>query len=246
MVTRHFFDKELEDLHFDLIKMGGLVEESIENTIIALKKQDVELARIVFKNDDIIDDMESKIERRCLNLIARQQPLAKDLRTISTALKIITDMERIADHSSDIAEITISMSSDKYIKPLIDIPKMAELAKNMVNKSIDAYVRQDAELALSVCKSDDEVDELFFKIILELINMMKNDPQTVEQAINFMFIAKYLERMADHATNIGEWVVYNVTGEHEHLTRHVDRRDDILNNPFVEKASSTDGQHEDE
>ncbi|MCX7711219.1 MAG: phosphate signaling complex protein PhoU [Clostridia bacterium] len=233
MVTRHFFDKELDDLHLDLIKMGSLVEESIENTILALKKQDVELARKIFKNDDVIDDMESKIERNCFNLIARQSPLAKDLRTISTALKIITDMERIADHSADIAEITIRMANEKYIKPLIDIPKMAELAKIMVNKSIDAYIRQDVELAQKVCDSDDEVDDLFHKIILELTNIMKNDPQTIEQATNFMFIAKYLERMADHATNISEWVVYNVTGEHEHLTRHMDHRDDRIHNPFI-------------
>jgi phosphate transport system protein len=235
MVTRHFFDKELEDLHLDLIKMGSLVEESIDNTIIALKKQDIALARAVFKNDDIIDDMERKIERSCLNLIARQQPLAKDLRTISTALKIITDMERIADHSSDIAEITIRMADEKYIKPLIDIPKMAELAKQMVNKAIDAYVKQDIGLAQEVCDSDDAVDELFYKIILELINIMKNDSQAVEQGINFMFIAKYLERMADHATNIGEWVVFNVTGEHEHLSRHI-YRDDSINNPFINIA----------
>jgi len=223
VTTRHFFDKELEDLHQNLIKMGSLVEESIERTIIALKKQDVEMAREIFKDDDIIDEMERSIERKCMNLIARQQPLAKDLRVISTALKIITDMERIADHSSDIAEITIRMAKEKYIKPLIDVPKMAKLAKDMVNKAIDAYVRLDLELALSVCRSDDAVDELFYKIVLELINLMKNDPKSIEQAIDFMFIAKYLERMADHATNIGEWVAFVITGEHAHLSRHMDR-----------------------
>ncbi len=242
VTTRHFFDKELEELHLDLIKMGSLVEESIENTIIALKKQDVELARQIFRNDDVIDDMERIIERKCMNLIARQQPLAKDLRSIGTAMKIITDMERIADHSSDIAEITIRMANEKYIKPLIDIPKMAELAKQMVNKSIDAYVKQDVALAQSVCNSDDDVDQLFFKIILELINIMKNNSDTIEQAINFMFIAKYLERMADHATNIGEWVVFNVTGEHEHLSRHV-YKDDSLNNPFVQINKSDTGDN---
>jgi phosphate transport system protein len=232
VTTRHFFDKELEDLHHDLIKMASLVEESIDNTMIALKKQDINMARTVFKNDDIVDDMERSIERKCMNLIARQQPIAKDLRVISTALKIITDMERIADHSSDIAEITIRMANEKYIKPLIDIPKMADLAKQMVKKSIDAYIKLDLLLAQEVCKSDDEVDELFFKIILELINIMKNDPQSIEQAINFMFIAKYLERMADHATNISEWVAFIVTGEHEHLSRHVNK-DDSVNNPFI-------------
>ncbi len=227
-MTRSFFDRELEELHMDMVSMGSLVEESIENTIIALKKQDVELARKIFMNDDVIDELEKKIERRCLNLIARQQPLAKDLRTISAALKIITDMERIADHSADIAEITLRMANEKYIKPLIDIPRMAELAKNMVNKSIDAYIKQDIELAKFVCKSDDDVDDLFMKITLELINIIKNDPESVEQAIDFILIAKYLERMADHATNIGEWVVYNVTGEHDHLARdyHHDEEND--------------------
>jgi len=170
------------------------------------------------------DEVKDRLKQNALGLSGgQQQPLAKDLRVISTALKIITDMERIADHSSDIAEITIRMAKDKYIKPLIDVPKMAELAKDMVNKSIDAYLRLDLELALSVCKSDDAVDELFFKIVLELINLMKNDPKSIEQAIDFMFIAKYLERMADHATNIGEWVAFVITGEHEHLSRHMDR-----------------------
>lgn len=225
MVTRHSFDQGLDDLHLDLINMGSLVEESIDNTILALKKQDVELARKIFRNDDIIDELEQRIEKKCMNLIARQQPLAKDLRTISTALKIITDMERIADHSADIAEITIRMANTKYIKPLIDIPKMAELAKQMVNRSIDAYIKQDIKLAEEVCASDDDVDELFNKIILELINIMKNDPTTVEQGTDFMFIAKYLERMADHATNISEWVVFNVTGEHDHLTRLFHKED---------------------
>lgn len=219
MVLRHSFDQGLDDLHMDLLNMGSLVEESIDNTIYALKKQDVELARKILMNDDIIDDFEKRIEKKCMNLIARQQPLAKDLRTISTALKIITDMERIADASADIAEITIRMSGKKYIKPLIDIPKMAELAKIMVKKSIDAYVKQDIQLAEEVCASDDEVDVLFNKIILDLVNLMKNDPSTVEQGIDLMFIAKYLERMGDHATNIGEWVVFNVTGEHDRLAR---------------------------
>jgi phosphate transport system protein len=232
MAARHSFEHGLEDLHLDLIKMGSLVEESIDNTIQALKKQDTVLAKEVFMNDDVIDDLEQQIEKKCLNLIARQQPLAKDLRTISTALKIITDMERIADHSADIAEITIRLANQKYIKPLIDIPRMADMAKQMVNKSIDAYIRQDMALAEEVCASDDAVDDLFFKIVLELVSLMKNDPQCIDQAINFMFIAKYLERMADHATNIGEWVVFNVTGDHEHLTRTF-QKDDPANIPHA-------------
>lgn len=225
--TRHFFEKELEELHIEMIKMASAVEESIDNAILALKKQDVELAKAVFKNDDIIDDFERRIERKCINLIAKQQPIAKDLRTISAALKIITDIERIGDHAADISEITLRMAHEKYIKPLIDIPKMAELAKIMVKKAIDAYIKQDILLARNVCDSDDAVDELFSKIILELVNIMKNDPQTIDQAINFMFIVKYLERIGDHATNIAEWVVYNVTGEHEHLAKHFLKDDDL-------------------
>lgn len=217
MVLRHSFDKELELLHLDLIKMASLVEESIEKTIIALKKQDEALAREIYANDDVIDDYERKIEKTCLTLIARQQPLAKDLRSIGTALKIITDLERIADHSADIAEITISMSREKYVKPLVDVPKMADLAKTMVVKAIDSFVNQDIELAKEVCRSDDEVDDLFAKIKVELSSLMKNDPLSIDQVINLLLIAKYLERMGDHATNIGEWVVFNVTGNHEHL-----------------------------
>lgn len=218
-MVRHSFDKELENLKSLMVKMASLVEESIENSIIALKKQDIELAKQVFENDDAIDDLESKIEKVCINLIARQQPLAKDLRSISTALKIITDMERIADQAADISELTIRMAHMKYFKPLIDIPIMADLTKKMVIKSIDAYIKQDVDLAKEVCDSDDEIDDLFSKIVLELINIMKNNPETVEQATDFMFIVKYLERIGDHATNIGEWVVYNVTGSHDHMAR---------------------------
>jgi phosphate transport system protein len=218
-MVRNSFEKELENLQNLMIRMSGLVEESIENSIIALKKQDIDLARQVYDSDDTIDDLEGKIEKICINLIARQQPLAKDLRTISTALKIITDLERIADHAADISELTIRMAEMKYIKPLIDIPVMADLAKKMVIKSIDSYIKQDLDLAKEVCDSDDEVDDMFSKIVLELINVMKNNPETVEQATDLMFIVKYLERIGDHATNIAEWVVFNVTGSHGHLAR---------------------------
>ena len=217
MNARHLFNKKLEELHLDLIKMGSLVEESIEKTLLALQKQDTELAGRIFRDDDLIDELEQKIEKKCLTIIASQQPLAKDLRAIGAALKMITDMERIADHSADIAEITIRMAEEQYIKPLIDIPKMAELAKEMVRQSIDAYVKQDIELARVVCADDDAVDALFDQIVQELIVVMKRDAQTVEQATNLLLIAKYLERMADHATNICEWVIFHVTGEHVRL-----------------------------
>ena len=217
--------------------MAGMVEEPIDNTILALKKQDVDLARKIFINDDIIDEMEQIIEKRYLMLTARQHPLAKDLRTMSTALKIITDLERIADHSAGIAEITIRMAHQKHIKPLIDVPKMAELAKGMVEKSVDAYVKQDIELAKEVCESDNELDDLFFKIVLELTKLIKNDVQTAEQAVDLMFVAKYLERIPGHATNIGEWVIFSVTGKHKHLATQL-HRDDYRNSPFIEDSSN--------
>ena len=233
MITRHSFDNELNELYMELIKMGGLVEESIDKTITALKNHDVKLAKKIFLDDDIIDNLEQSIERKCLRLIATQQPLAKDLRSIGTALKMITDLERIADHSADIAELTIRMADEKYVKALIDIPKMADLTKTMVKKSIDSYVKQDIELAKEVCASDDDVDNLFAQIKVELINIVKNDPGSVDQVINFLFISKYLERMADHATNIGEWVAFNVTGEHERLAKML-HKDDAKRNPFAD------------
>lgn len=221
MNTRHYFEIELKELQHALIKMGNLVEESIDNAISALKNKDIDLAKKTYLNDDIIDDMEKQIEIKCLNLIARQQPIARDLRIIGTALKIITDMERIADHSADIAEITLKLAKEQYIKPLVDIPHMAEIAKTMVNKAIESYIKQDVALATHICQADDEVDDLFSKIVIEVSGIMKNDPNSVDQGINLIFIAKYLERIADHATNICEWVVFNVTGSHDHLAKHI-------------------------
>lgn len=216
-MVRNSFDTELENLQNLMVRMASLVEESIENSILALKKQDKDLARQVYENDNAIDNLESKIEKICINLIAKQQPMAKDLRTISAALKIITDMERIADQAADISELIIRMGNAKYIKPIIDIPIMADYTKKMVVRAIDAFVKQDIYLAKEVCASDDEVDNYFSKIVLELINIMKNNPETVMQATDLMFIVKYLERIGDHATNIAEWVVFNVTGSHEHI-----------------------------
>ena len=214
MPVRVRFIEELEELHKKLICFASFVEESIDKTIIALKTQDTKLAAQIINDDDIADEMELKIERMCINLIAKHQPLARDLRTISTTLKIITDLERIADHSADIAELTIRLSHENYIKPLVDIPKMAQKAKKMVTGSIDAFIADDEITAKKICESDDEVDSLFNIIILELVSLMKDAPNKVEQCIDLMFIAKYLERMGDHATNIAEWTIFNVTAEH--------------------------------
>jgi phosphate transport system protein len=214
MPIRNEFEKELNKLHKDLIKMGAIIEQSINDTIKALKTKDIELANEVIKKDDIIDEMERRIERECILLIARQQPIASDLRDITSVLKIITDLERIADHCEDISEYTIKLSQEKYIKPLIHIPEMAEKVNKMVKDTIDSYIRKDLELAYEICKRDDEVDKYFDTIIDELIEYMKNDTSVIKQCTDFMFIVKYLERMGDHATNIAEWIIYTITGEH--------------------------------
>ena len=219
---RNYFDRELEDLHLDLIKMGSMVEKAIDDSIHALKKQDVTLAKSVMNKDDFIDDMEQQIEKKCLRILALQSPLAKDLRSVSAALKIITDLERIADHASDIADITIRLAGMTYVKPLAEIPKMAEVAKQMLRDALDSYVKSDIILAKEVCNKDDEVDAYFHEIIFELINFLKGSSEHAEQIIDLMFVVKYLERIGDHATNVGEWVVYNVTGEHKHLQNRGD------------------------
>lgn len=231
-MTRFSFDKALKELDFSLIKMGTYVEESIEKTIKALTEKDVELAKSIMNDDDIIDDMEQNLEKMCVTLIARQQPIAKDLRLITSVLKIITDLERIADHSSDIAELTLNFSNTNFIKPLVDIPKMAEMARQMTDKAIDSFIKKDFELAREVCASDDYVDELFERVKLELAELMKTEQDQIDQIVDLLMIAKYIERMADHATNIGEWVAYSITGNHEHLA-HLYHKDSLEKNPFI-------------
>jgi len=223
MIRRLLFENELTSLHDEIIKFGSLVEESIDKAITALKTQDTKLANEIIVSDDILDAYEKNIERLCIMIIATQQPIARDLRNISTALKIVTDMERIGDHASDIAELSVRHANAKYIKPIIDIPKMAHEARLMVKDSISAYVTQNIDLANAVCKRDDIVDEFFSKITLELISLMKNDANVIDQAIDLMLITKYLERIADHATNIAEWAIFNATGEYEEsVKRHLE------------------------
>ncbi len=216
-MTRNYFDKELQELQLSLIKMSSVVEEALLNAIKALKNQDVELAKKVIESDDIPDKMEFEIEDKCFKLIALQQPMAKDLRMIATALKIITDLERIADHAVDISKITIKLANEKYIKELIDIPRMGEIASSMVKDCIDAYVNQDIEKAKEISKKDDEVDALHAQIFRELLLIMMEDPKKITQGTYFLFVSKYLERVADHVTNICERIIYSVTSEHLNL-----------------------------
>lgn len=216
-MTRNYFDQELQELQVSLLKMSSMVEEILRNSVKALKIQDAELAQRVIDSDDEIDNMEFVVEDRCIKLIALQSPLAKDLRLIATALKIITDLERIADYAVDIAKITIKLANEKYIKELIDIPRMAEITVNMVKGSIDAYVNLDIQEAQNVAKMDDEVDGLYKQTFRELMFIMMEDPKTVHQATNFLLISRYLERIGDHVTNICERIIHTVTSEHVNL-----------------------------
>lgn len=212
---RNKFDKELNQLNDELIEMGSLIEKAIEMSISALVKQDVDLARKTIEMDSEIDQQERNIEGLCLKLLLQQQPVAKDLRVISSALKMITDMERIGDHASDIAEITIVLADEKYIKELKQIQEMAKEAVIMLVKSIEAFVNKDMVLAGEVIGRDDIVDDLFVQVKKDLIHMIHADANTGEQAADFLMIAKYLERIGDHATNIAEWVIFSITGDHK-------------------------------
>lgn len=211
---RSRFDRELNKLNLELIEMGSLIENAIELSVQALMNKDLSLIKKVSKIEDEIDEMEKTIEGHCLRLLLQQQPVASDLRIISTALKMITDMERIGDNAEDIAEITKYMADQKFIKEIDHIPKMAEATISMVKGSVDAFVNKDKELAEEVCKADDIVDDLFHIVKKELIEKIQEDTTNGEQAIDLIMIAKYFERIGDHAENIAEWVIFSITGEH--------------------------------
>lgn len=211
---RAVYDEKLSFLHKNLIEMGGYIEHSINNTIKALVKQDVALARECVFYDDTIDAKEKYIEKLCMELILLQQPVAGDLRIISSAMKMITDMERIGDQSSDIAEISITLAKSAYIKKLDHIPKMAEVTVGMVKDAIDAYVSGDLKLAANVIERDDIVDAYFISVRNDLVDLIIKDTDNCDQALSLMMIAKYFERIGDHAVNIAEWAVFSLTGKH--------------------------------
>ncbi len=217
MEVRRSFHEELQQLIAQLLMMGDMVEQSIAKSIKALKEQDLELARQVVEEDDAIDALELEIEAKCLELIARQQPMAKDLRKIATALKIITDLERIADHACNIAEACLKIGKEPLIKPLVDIPRMADLSRGMLKKALDSYANNDVQLAYEVCRADDEVDSLHNQVFRELLTYMMQDPKNIQQATHLLFISSYLERIGDYTTNLAEWLIYMVTGERKRL-----------------------------
>lgn len=214
---RNRFDRQLSTLNDELIEMGSMIEKSIETAIKALVNQDVDLARHAIEADEEIDRQERIIEDLCLKRLLQQQPVAKDLRLISSALKMITDMERIGDHASDISEITIALADQPYIKKLEHIQQMAKETMIMLVGSIEAFVDKDLEKANEVIKRDDVVDDLFDKVKKELIQMIHENADKGEQAADLLMVAKYMERIGDHATNISEWVIFSITGEHKSM-----------------------------
>lgn len=211
---RNRFDRQLVQLNNDLIEMGGMIEKAISDTVKALVNQDIELASNVIEYDEEIDHQEREIEQLCLKLLLQQQPVAKDLRLISAALKMITDMERIGDHATDISEITIELSKESYIKKLDHIQQMAKETMVMLVQSVEAFVNKDMDKARTVIVHDDVVDDLFNKVKAELIAMIHEDVNAGEQASDLLMAAKYFERIGDHATNISEWVIFSITGQH--------------------------------
>ncbi|MBU3154687.1 phosphate signaling complex protein PhoU [Clostridium estertheticum] len=216
-MARKVFEANLQELHNDLIRMGSIVEKQIYDCIDALVTHDIEKAQKIMEDDDIVDVMEREIEDKAIRLIAMQQPLAIDLRNIFTTTKIVTDLERMADYAVDVAKITVRLKDEKYIKQLVDIPRMAEIVVLMIRDSLDAYVSGDIEKAYAVCKRDDEVDDIYKEVFGELLRIMFENQKTVNQATQFLFICKWLERIADHTTNICEWTIYLVTGEKVNL-----------------------------
>lgn len=211
---RNRFDRQLVQLNNELIEMGGMIEKAISDTVKALVNQDIELASNVIEYDEEIDHQEREIEQLCLKLLLQQQPVAKDLRLISAALKMITDMERIGDHATDISEITIELSKESYIKKLDHIQQMAKETMVMLVQSVEAFVNKDMDKARTVIVHDDVVDDLFNKVKAELIAMIHEDVNAGEQASDLLIAAKYFERIGDHATNISEWVIFSITGQH--------------------------------
>ena len=216
---RNRFDRQLEQLNNELIQMGSMIEHAIEMAVSALVNQDTEKAKEAMAYDVEIDHQERDIESLCMKLLLQQQPVARDLRLISAALKMITDMERIGDHAGDISEMTLLMSDEPYIISPEEIQGMAKETTDMVIKSIDAFVKRDMELAKKVIAQDDVVDDLFMKVKQDLIQMINKSAENGEQAADILMVAKYFERIGDHATNIAEWVIYSITGKHVEYMR---------------------------
>src|ERR1700676_4077036 len=219
--TNRQYEEELRAVRGDLLKMGGLVERQIAEAMEALVNRDTVKAREIIARDTEVNRLDVETDERCIRLLALHQPAASDLRFITTGLKITTDLERIGDNAVNICERSLELNEVPQLKPYIDLPRMAEIAQSMVKDSIDAFMRDDTDLADQVIARDDEVDLLNYQVYRELLSYMAEDPHTIASATRLLFVSKYLERIADHATNIAEMVTFMVKGK---MIRHVETK----------------------
>ncbi len=213
MPARLAYSVELKQIRNDVIKMGSYIEESVEKVMTALKNTNSKLAEEIMKEDDRIDELEREIERQCITIIAKQQPVATDLRKITSVMRMIADIERIADHCSDISEYIIELAKEKEIVTPLNVFDMIVAMKEMVLATIESYIEEDVEKAKWVIDQDDVVDDYFHQIKDELCIAMKHNPSQIKQYVDFLMIIKYVERMADHSTNIAGWIIFIATGK---------------------------------
>lgn len=216
--TDRQYEEELQQLRGKVLEMGGLVEKQIGDAVSSLTRRDSELARQVIEKDHTVNYLDVVIDEACIRLLALHQPAGRDLRFITTSLRISTDLERIGDIAENISERAMELNQEPPIKPRQELPEMAEGARSMLRDSLDAFVREDPDLALTVCQRDDRIDDLTAHIFNDLLSQMQQQPEDASRATRTLFVAKYLERVADHATNIAEMVIYMAKGK---SIRHV-------------------------
>lgn len=236
MIIRRNFEDQLSELQADLLRLGRFVQEAHGKAMDSLVRQDLPAAKQVIGDDDIADDMTFGIQGRSMQLLALQQPMARDLRIIASALRIVIDLERIGDHAADIAKITRSLAGHGSFRLPVDLPRLSELARAMIGDALQAFVKHDTELAVQVARADDAVDDLCDVCQRELMDIMREDPSRVEQATRLLLVARSLERVADHATNIAEQVYFVETGELRQLAREEHNHDLLTSLGMDEEA----------
>jgi len=217
--TRQSFDEQLQRLEQRLLEMGGYAADMLDKSVRALAEQNVELAHEVIAADDRVDEMDLGIEQDCMRLLALQQPMSRDLRTIGTVMKVIADVERVGDYSVDIAKTAIKLAGTRYYKPLEDIPRMGEQVRMMLGEALEALVHRDLDQVKRVIEWDDQVDKMWYRLSDQIEHVMQERPEAVPQAAALLLVARYLERIADHTVNIAERVAYMETGRLEVLAR---------------------------
>ena len=230
---RETLDRQISQLFDDVLFMGSMVEAAVNDSVEALKKRDIEAARRIYVGDQLINEKRYEIETQCLTTIATQQPMATDLRIMAAIMEIITELERIGDYAKGISRINMLMSDEPLVKPLIDIPRMAELGLDMLKRALEAFVNQDAEAARKIPKEDDIVDALYNQVYLELLTYMIADPATIDRSNFLIWVAHNLERMSDRVTNICERIVFVATGD----ILELDISDDEMRDKFYEKIT---------